>query len=116
MGLDSTNRLWGVFGDKSSGSVHTITPSAPVTLSLVMAANSYTYTGTNITTSAVLNAYDSGGSRYSANVSLTIDGTTMTFDDASKSKSFQTSISADTTVNLIISGGGINNITTSINV
>lgn len=116
MGLDSTNRLWGVFGDKACGSVHTITPSAPVTLSLVMASNSYTYTGTNITTSAILNAYDSGGSRYSANVSLTIDGTTMTFDDASKSKSFQTSASADTTVNLIISGGGINNITTSINV
>jgi len=116
MGFDQTNRLWGLFGDKGCGSLHIITPSTPVNISLVMANTNYAYTGTSISTSGTLNAYDVNGNRYSTNVTVTIDGTTMTFANGAKSGVITTSNSADTTLNFSISGGGINNITTSINV
>jgi hypothetical protein len=108
--MDSTNRIWGYAMDKNNGSIHVVTPSLSVNVVVTMAASNYTYTGTIINTSATLNAYDFSGSRIAANVSLTIDGSTMTFADGTKQKNILTSSSGDTSVSLQIYGGGVNNI------
>lgn len=110
LGMDSTNRIWGYAMDKNNGSIHVITPSLSVNVVVTMAASNYTYTGTIINTSATVNAFDFSGSRIAANVSLTIDGTTMTFADGSKQRNILTSASGDTSVALQIYGGGVNNI------
>jgi hypothetical protein len=110
LGMDSTNRIWGYAMDKQNGSIHVVTPSLSVNVSVRMAATNYTYSGTTINTSATINAYDYTGTRIAANVSLTIDGTTMTFaDNGLKTLNVLTSDSGDTTVNLNIYGGGVNN-------
>ena len=116
MGLDQTNRLWGIVGDKGCGSVHIITPQTPVNISLVLPNTNYIYTGSTISTNAALNAYDQNGVRYVANVTITIDGSTMTFANGATTGVFTTSDSADSNVALSITGGGINNITTSVNI
>jgi hypothetical protein len=111
LGMDSTNRIWGYAMDKNNGSIHVVTPSLSVNVSVVMAATNYTYSGTTINTSAAINAYDYTGTRIAANVSLTIDGSTMTFaSNGLKTLNVLTSTSADTTVALNIYGGGVNNI------
>jgi hypothetical protein len=111
LGMDSTNRIWGYAMDKMNGSIHVITPSLSVNVAVTMAASNYTYSGTTINTSATINAYDYTGSRIAANVSLTIDGSTMTFaSNGLKTLNVLTSASGDTTVNLNIYGGGVNNI------
>lgn len=116
LGLDQTNRLWGLVGDRAAGSIHIITPQTPVNISLVLPNTSYVYTGTTISTNAALNAYDVNGNRYVANVTITIDGTTMTFANGAKTGTFTTSNTADSNVALSITGGGINNLTTSVNI
>lgn len=111
LGMDITNRIWGYAMDKNNGSIHILTPSLSVNVVINMAASSYTYTGTTISTSAAINAFDFTGSRISANVTLTIDGTTMVFaTNGLKTLNIQTSTVADTTVGLNIYGGGVNNI------
>lgn len=118
IGLDQTNRLWGLeLGSTSYSNLHMITPTMPITVSIVMASSSYNYSGTAIVTSAAVNAYDSTGSRMATTITLTIDGASMLFtDNSTKTLQVATSASADTTVSLSISGGGVNNIIASINV
>jgi hypothetical protein len=116
LGLDSTNRLWGTSRERGFQTIHAITPSTPITVTVVMAAANYTYTGANIATTAAVNAYDSTGARVVASINLTIDGSSMLFtSNSSKNLTVSTSASADTTVNLTISGGGVNNIVASVN-
>jgi hypothetical protein len=111
LGMDTTNRIWGYAMDENNGSLHVLTPSLSVNVVIQMASVSYTYTGTTISTSATINAYDFTGSRVAANVTLTIDGTTMTFaQNGLRTLNIQTSSTIDTTVNLSIFGGGVNNI------
>jgi hypothetical protein len=117
IGLDQSNRLWGVSREKGYHTVHVITPSLPVTISVVMANTSYTYTGNNISTTAVVNAYDSQGARVAANVSLSIDGSGMIFTASNgKNTTVTTSNSANTTVSVTISSGGLNNIIASVDI
>jgi len=111
LGMDTTNRIWGYAMDENNGSIHVLTPSLSVNVVIQMASVSYTYTGTTISTSATINAYDFTGARVAANVTLTIDGTTMTFaQNGLRTLNIQTSSTIDTTVNLSIFGGGVNNI------
>jgi hypothetical protein len=116
IGLDSQNRLWATAQDKNRGTVHLITPTTPVSVNVVMAsATGYTYSGSTINTTATVNAYGTGGTRIVANVTLTIDGNNMVFaSNSSKTLTVATSASGDTTVNLTITGGGINNISASV--
>ena len=117
IGLDQSNRLWGASREKGYHTVHVITPSLPITISVVMANTSYTYTGNNISTTAVVNAYNSEGARVAANVSLSIDGNGMIFTSSnSKNTTITTSNSANTTVSVTISGGGLNNIIASVDI
>jgi hypothetical protein len=116
LGLDSSNRLWGTSREKGFHTVHAITPSTPITITVAMANTSYTYTGNNIATTANINAYDSTGVRVVASVNLTIDGSSMLFTPSNtKNLTITTSASANTTANLVISGGGVNSIVASVN-
>ncbi len=117
IGLDQSNRLWGASREKGYHTVHVITPSLPITISIVMANSNYTYTGTDISTTAIVNAYNSEGARVVANVSLSVDGNGMIFTSSnSKNTTITTSNSANTTVSVTISGGGLNNIIASVDI
>jgi hypothetical protein len=66
---------------------------------------------------ATVNAYNYEGDRVTANVTLTIDGSSMSFaTNSSKTLSLTTSNTVDTIVNLSIAGGGVNNIYAAISV
>jgi hypothetical protein len=117
VGLDQTNRIWGFSREKSNGVVHMITPTIPVTINVVMASSSFTFTGSNISTSCTVDAYGSDGLRISTSVNLAIDGGTMLFTtNSTKNLTVTTSASASTVVNLTITGGGVNNIIASVDI
>jgi len=117
IGLDQSNRLWGASREKGSHTIHVITPTLPITISVVMADTSYVYTGNSISTTANVNAYNSTGDRVAANVSLTIDGNGMLFTSSnSKNTTLATSNSTNTQVSITISGGGLNNIIASVDI
>jgi hypothetical protein len=117
VGLDSTGRIWGYAMDKNNGNIHIISPTIPVNVSVVMSNTNFTYTGTTLSPTATVNAYDYFGNRLAANVTLTIDGTTMSFaTNSSKTLTLTTSNTTDTIVTLSIAGGGLNNIYAAISV
>jgi hypothetical protein len=117
IGLDQTNRIWGVSREKAQAVLHFITPTIPVTINVVMASSSFTFTGSNISTSCTVDAYGSDGLRISTSVNLAIDGNTMLFTtNSTKNLTVTTSASASTVVNLTITGGGVNNIIASVDI
>jgi hypothetical protein len=117
VGLDQTNRIWGVSRERGVGVLHMITPTIPVTINVVMASSSFTFTGSNISTSCTVDAYGSDGLRLSTSVNLAIDGNTMIFTtNSTKNLTVTTSASASTVVNLTITGGGVNNIIASVDI
>lgn len=117
IGLDQTNRIWGLSREKGQAVLHMITPTIPVTINVVMASSSFTFTGSNISTSCTVDAYGADGTRLSTSVNLAIDGNTMIFTtNSTKNLTVTTSASASTVVNLTITGGGINNIIASVDI
>ena len=117
IGLDQTNRIWGISKEKGNNTLHMITPTLPITINVVMASISYTFTGSNISTSCTVDAYGADGLRLAAAINLAIDGGSMIFaSTGTKNIVVNTSASATTTVNLTITGGGINNIIASIDI
>ena len=117
IGLDQTNRIWGISREKAQAVLHMITPTIPVTINVVMASSSFTFTGSNISTSCTVDAYGSDGLRISTAVNLAIDGNTMIFTtNSTKNLTITTSASASTVVNLTITGGGVNNIIASVDI
>ena len=117
MGMDSTNRIWGYAMDENNGNLHIIDTTIPSNVSVVMSNTNFTYTGTTLSPTATVNAYNYEGDRVTANVTLTIDGSTMNFaTNSSKTLSLTTSNTVDTIVNLSIAGGGVNNIYAAISV
>ena len=117
IGLDQTNRIWGLSREKGTAVLHMITPTIPVTINVVMASSSFTFTGSNISTSCTVDAYGSDGLRLSTSVNLAIDGNTMIFTvNSTKNLTITTSASASTVVNLTITGGGVNNIIASVDI
>lgn len=121
IGRDSLDRIWYVTqSDGPSGSsapsIHLLTPSLPVTVSIVPATTSYTYAGSPINTTLTLNAINASGARIATNVKVVIEGASMTFSDGTTVKTITTSSSADTTVNVIITGAGYTNVTASIEI
>ena len=117
MGMDSTNRIWGYAMDENNGNLHIIDTTIPSNVSVVMSNTDFTYTGTTLSPTATVNAYNYEGDRVTANVTLTIDGSTMSFaTNSSKTLSLTTSNTVDTIVSLSIAGGGVNNIYAAISV
>lgn len=118
-GLDSTNRLWTISAAGGLGfyNIDTVASNQPTTITIQMASNNYTYVGSNIATTAILNAYDSNGNRVTANLNLTIDGATMVFSNGNvTTQTVLTSNNANTVTNLTIFGGGTNNIIATLNI
>lgn len=115
-GRDSTGRIWAIeAGPLGYGLLHLITPSVPVTLSVVGASASYNYNGSTISSTLTVNAYDSSGARIATSVKLVIEGSSMIFDTGAQTKTVTTSASADTTVNVSIIGAGVSGIIASAN-
>ena len=117
VGLDQTNRIWGVSRERGVATLHFITPTIPVTINVVMASTNFTFTGAPISTSCTVDAFGADGLRISTSVNLAIDGNTMVFTtNNTKNLTVTTSASASTVVNLTITGGGINNIIASVDI
>jgi hypothetical protein len=72
---------------------------------------SYTYSGSTISTNALVSAYDYNGSRIAQALTLTIDSGPATFTGGVKTTSITTSASVDTSVAISITGSGAFNIT-----
>ena len=117
MGLDMQNRLWGVSNEIGNWSIHLITPTAPYTVSVIMPTQTFSYTGTNILTSASVYAYDLNGNPYATTLNLSINGNSMLFtDNGLTTLTTTTNVNTGTTVNLTIFGGGVNNIVVGANI
>jgi len=117
IGLDQANRLYGSTREKGHHTIHVITPTLPITLTVALANTDYVFTGNAISTSANVNAFNSSGSRVAANVTLTIDGSGMIFTSSnSKTVTLTTSNSTNSQVAITISGGGLNNIIASVDI
>lgn len=115
IGLDQLGRLWAQVNDNGFGSVHVITPSTPITVNVVMATSSFTYTGSNIATSANVTVSNSAGSLISTTVFLTVNGASMVFSNTGlKTQTITTSNVGGAYANLTITGGGYNTISASI--
>jgi hypothetical protein len=115
VGRDDLGRVWahdsGQFG---WGALHLITLNVPTTISVVAPQLTYNYTGTDISSSLTVNAYNQSGQRIVANVKLVIDGGNMTFSGNNLTTTVTTSSSVNTTVSVTITGGGISNIVASV--
>jgi len=117
LGRDTTDRIWAteVSGDDSYASIHIITPSIPVKISITPAETSYNYTGSDINTTINIGAYNSNGDRIAVGVSLSIDGTTMNFNGSSTA-TVTTSASADVSQAVTITGAGLSDIIASVQI
>ena len=110
-GLDAQGRLWGVGREVANYSLHLITPTLPTQVSVNMPSQSYTYTGTNIATTASLYAYNSAGNLITATVYLSINGNSMLFtDNGTTAQTYTTSALTGTNVNLTITGAGVSTV------
>ena len=115
-GMDNSGRLWGSALDTNNGSLHIVTPSLSLNVVLSLATTNYTFTGTPISTNAIVNVYDSYNNRIATQVTLTTDGVNTTFtNNGLRSIQVATSSSTDTTVPITIAGGGISNIYVAVN-
>jgi hypothetical protein len=110
-GLDQQNRFWGLGREIGNYSIHFLNNQLPTQVSVVMPNQNYTYTGTNILTTASLYAYNWGGDLITATIYLSIQGNSMLFtDNGTVSQTYTTSAVTGTNVNLTITGAGISNV------
>ena len=118
MGRDRQDRMWAATSGISSNyaDLHLITPSLPVTVNIVPASTTYNYTGTTLNSNFTLATLDTTGARVSTDVTLVIDGSTITFSDDTKSKIVTTSASGDVTVNIKIVDSGFSQIISSVTI
>jgi hypothetical protein len=115
VGLDSTGRIFGVDrGLTQQGQIHIITLSVPVTVSVTPAQTTYNYTGSTISSTLAVSAYDQNGARISTQVKLVIDGGSMTFGGSNLTTTVTTSTVADLSVAISITDGGYSNIIASV--
>lgn len=115
VGTDSTGRIWGIDrGITSAGQIHIITLSVPVTVSVVPAQTTYNYTGTTISSTLAVSAYDQNGNRIATSVKLVIDGGSMTFGGSNLTTTVTTSATGDISVAISITDGGYSNIIASV--
>ncbi len=115
VGRDSLGRIWGVdIGSNGYYRIHLITLNVPVSIVVTSTSTTYNYVGTSINSNVTVNAYDPSGSRIAVPVKLIIDGGSMTFSGANLTTNITTSASTDTSVPIVITGGGVANIIASV--
>lgn len=81
--------------------------------SITGALNTFRFNGLTQQSTVKINAFDLYGQRMSVNLSLTIEGSSMTFSGGSRSLALQTNASADTTATVLLVGSGRSNISVS---
>ena len=114
VGRDNTGRIWATdVGPLGQGRLHLISPTTPVTITVTPASTNYSYAGAPITSSVAVNAYNNSGARIAVAVKLVISGASMTFASSNLTVTVTTSASADTTVPIYITNGGVSNIIAS---
>jgi hypothetical protein len=118
VGRDRSDRIWAVAESNNSnfGDLHLITPQLPVTINLVPENETYNYQGSTINSYFTVEALNVAGERIQANVTLVIDGSTITFADDTKSKIITTSASGTVQANIKIIASGFSQVITSVNV
>lgn len=117
-GRDADDRIWYVHADPDIGqsypALYLLTPTLPVSVTIAPANASYTYSGSNISTSIDVSALNSSGTRIAASVKLVIEGSSMTFTDGTTTKTVTTLTSGELNVGTTITGSGYTNVTASI--
>ena len=121
MGRDSLDRIWyttrsSTFAGGLRCYLNLLTPTLPVTITLVPASTAYTYAGSNVATSVTVSALNPSGVRIATSVKLVIEGSSMTFADGSTVKTVTTLTSGDLTVNTLVIGAGYNNMSASVEI
>ena len=118
VGRDSTDRIWMVAGGNDSGyaDIHVITPTVPVRITITPAQSSYNHTGSDINSTVDVSAYNIAGERIATNVELSIDGSTMTFSGGATTATVTTSTSAETSVNIVVTGAGLSDIVANVSI
>lgn len=127
IGRDQSNRLWAIdqivnaFSELTANNDYTanvslteikpklrlISESLPNRVSIVLNDRNLTYSGSNISTSAAVNAYNTSGSRIETTVYLKLSGVNAVFTaNGSTELSVTTSSSADLTVPITVTGSG----------
>ena len=116
VGVDSQGRVWATdIGSYAPGyptgylsqSLYVYEPSGAATnITVSFLSSAYTYTGATISSSVVVNAYDTAGARVALSVTLTRDTTNFDFS-GSPSTVITTSTSADTLVPISVFGTGL---------
>ena len=87
--------------------VHLISDSLPSTVTIDFADSSLTYSGSNLSTSVNINAYDSSSARIAKSVELKIDGANAQFtSNSSTSITVNTTTSAAVNVPVTVTGPG----------
>lgn len=120
VGRDSLGRIWAADnGPLNGGRLHILSGSVPTTVTVTPAANSYNYSGTTLSTTYNVDAYDITGSRIAANVTLTVNGNSIRFytDNIAVTTSnitVFTSNSATTVVNAAVVTSGTSTISTTV--
>lgn len=112
VGIDSLGRVWVV---DSNGDFSTTVSQglylyegggSAANISVIFSSVSYSYTGTPLPASLVVNAYDVNGNRIALAVTLKRDSTNFEFSGGASTVNVVTSVSADTTVPISITGAG----------
>jgi hypothetical protein len=117
VGRDRSDRIFGVASHPSNYvEIHLITPSLPIVVNITAENTSYDYQGSVITSYVEVDAVNAEGNRVSTDVTLVIEGSTMTFDDDSTSKVVTTSNSATVQVPIKITDAGFSRIISSVTV
>ena len=118
LGRDSTDRIWATEAtvDNDYVHIHTLTVGTPVRIVLRTALNNYDYEGTVINTTLDVAAYNFSNQRIATGVTLSIVGSTLTFDLGATSTFVETSVAGDVNIPLRITGAGISDIVATINI
>jgi hypothetical protein len=96
--------------------IHVITPTIPVRITITPAQASYNHTGSDINSTVDVSAYNIAGERIATDVELSIDGSTMTFSGGATTTTATTSTSAETSVNIIVTGAGLSDIVANVSI
>jgi hypothetical protein len=107
---DQSERIW-VLDD--SNQLHMFSATTPVRITVTMDSATYNYTGSTINTHADVSAWDTAGDRVAIDVRLVLEGSAE-FTDTSQSKTITTSASADTQVNINITGSSYSRVVANV--
>jgi hypothetical protein len=118
--VDGQSRLWTIVtpGNNWSTSKEEInleTITLPYTANVVFANTSLIFTGANISTTANVDVFDAYGTRRSANVTLNIVGSGMTFIDGTTSNTYATSSTVTTPYAFTVTSGSYTRVVATIN-